>query len=104
MAVLVSILTLAPWVLVAGLIYFLIQIAHFYQKKYAELYKSSPGQRTYYQFFFVPLVLFLFAAGRYVFLGDLTGDVAGDIAFLLGGATLAILAFRLQRLMTGGRR
>ena len=104
MDVLFSILTLVPWVLVAGLIFFLIRIARFYQKKYAELYQSSPGQRTYYQFFVVPLVLFLFAAGRYVFLGDLTGDEMGDIAFLFGGATLAILAYRLQRLMTGGRR
>ena len=104
MAVLVSILTLAPWVLVAGLVFFLIQIARFYQKKYAELYKSSPGQRTYYQAFVVPPVLFLFAAGRYLFLGDLTGDWIGDIAFLCGGAILALLAYRLQRLMTGGRR
>jgi hypothetical protein len=103
MTVLVSILTLIPWVLVAGLVFFMIQIARFYQKKYAELYKSSPGQRTYYPLFLVPLVLFPAAAGRYALQSDFAGDWIGDVAFLVGGVILAALAYRLQRLMTGGR-
>jgi uncharacterized membrane-anchored protein len=103
MTVLVSILTLVPWVLVAGLIFFLIQIAHFYQRKYAELYKSSAGQRTYYAVFLVPLLLFVVAAVRYAYLSDFAGDWIGDIALLIGGALLAALAYRLQRMMTGGR-
>ena len=103
MAVLVSILTLVPWVLVAGLVCFMIQIARFYQKKYAELYKGSSGQRTYYVLFLVPLVLFPLAAVRYAFLSDFAGDWIGDVAFLVGGVILAALAYRLQQLMTGGR-
>ena len=102
--ILFSILTLYPWVLAAGLIYFLIQIARFYQKKYAELYTSSPSQRTYHLLFLVPLVLLLIAAGRFAWLQDFAGDALGDIASLVGGFVLAVLAVRLQRLMTGGRR
>ena len=104
MTILVGILTVYPWVLAAGLIYFLIAIARFYQRKYAELYKSSPDQRTYHLFFLVPLILFLFAAGRYVFLDDFVGDTVGDLAFFVGGVVLAVLGYRLQRLMTGGHR
>jgi hypothetical protein len=104
MTVLVSILTLVPWVLVAGLVFFLLLIARFYQQKYAELYKSSPGQRTYYPLFWVPLALFIVAAASYTLKDDFAGDWIGDIASLVGGLVLAALAYRLQRLMTGGRR
>jgi hypothetical protein len=104
MTVLVSILTLVPWVLVAGLVFFLLQIARFYQTKYAELYKGSPGQRTYYPLFLVPMVLFVIAAGRYALQSDFAGDWVGDCAFLVSGIVLTALAYRLQRLMTGGRR
>ena len=103
MTILFSILTLFPWVLAAGLIHLLIQVARFYQKKYAELYKDSPRQRTHYMLFLVPLVLFLFAAGRYAFLEDFVGDWVGDAALCIGGIMLAALAYRLQRLMTGGQ-
>ena len=70
-----SVLSLYPWVLVGGLIYILIHIARFYEKKYAELYRDAPRQRTYYVLFLAPLVLFLFAAGRYALHGDLAGDL-----------------------------
>jgi hypothetical protein len=104
MRILFSILTLYPWVLAAAMIYCLIQIARFYQKKYAELYTSSSGQRTYYPLFAVPLALFVIAAGRYAFLSDFAGDPFGDLALLVGGIILALISFRLQQLMTGGRR
>jgi hypothetical protein len=104
MRILFSILTLCPWVLAASLIYFLIRIARFYQKKYAELYDDSPRQRTYYQILTIPLFLFLVAAGRFAFFGDFVGAAEGDLAFLVGGILLAVLSYRLQQLMTGGRR
>jgi hypothetical protein len=104
MSTLFSILTLYPWVLAAAMIYCLIQIARFYQKKYAELYTSSSDQRTYYPLFVIPLALFLVAAGRYAFLEDFAGDLLGDLALFVGGVILAVLGFRLQQLMTGGRR
>jgi hypothetical protein len=103
MTILFGILTLFPWVLAAGVIYLLIQVARFYQKKYAELYKDSPHQRTYYLLFLVPLVLFLVAAMRYAFREDFVGDWVGDTALCIGGIMLAALAYRLQQLMTGGQ-
>lgn len=99
-----SILTLYPWVLIAALIFGLILIARFYQRKYAELYKNLPGQQTYYSLFSIPLVLFLFAAGRYMLSRDFAGDVLADIALFGGGILLAALAYRVQHLMTGGSR
>ena len=104
MTILISILTLYPWVLVTGLIYVLIRIARFYQRKYAELYKDEPGHQTYHPLFLIPLSLFLIAAARYAFVQDIAGDLVGDGAFFAGGIVLAVLGYRLQRLMTGGRR
>ena len=90
--------------LVAVLIYFLIRIARFYESKYAELYRDSPRQRTYYQLFLIPILLFVVAAGRYAFLGEFCGDPIGDLALLVGGIILVVLGYRLQELMTGGHR
>ena len=104
MPALFSILNILPWILVASLIHLLIHIARFYERKYAELYRSTDGQRTHYQLFWFPLGIFLIAAGRYVFLDDLAGDIAGDLALCVGGVLLGILVYRLQQLMTGGRR
>jgi hypothetical protein len=89
--------------MVGTLIGILIQIARFYQIKYIELYKREPKYRTYYAVFFVPLLLFTFAAGRYAWTGDLAGDIAGDLALSIGGAVLAISSYYLYRLMTGRR-
>ncbi|MBC8444916.1 MAG: hypothetical protein H8D77_02215 [Chloroflexi bacterium] len=104
MHILLSILTLGSWVLIAGLIYFLIRIAHFYHKKHRELYHDSPGQYTHHQFFWIPLFLFLAAGARYALYDDLVGDLAGDLAFLVGGVLLTALGYRLVQLMTGGRQ
>ena len=104
MATWLSILTVYSWVLVGGVVYILIHIARFYEKKYAELYRSGPRQRTFYPLFLVPLFFFLIAAVRYALVGDLAGDVWGDLAFFLGGIVLGACAYHLQGLMTGGRR
>ena len=102
--ILLSILTLCPWVLIAALVFFLILIARFYEKKYAELHRSVPGQETYYFLFSIPLALFLLAAGRYMLSRDFAGNVLADMALFGGGILLAALAYRLQHLMTGGSR
>ena len=102
--ILLSILTFCPWVLIAALVLLLILIARFYEIKYAELYKNTPGQQTYYSFFAIPLVLFLLAAGRYMPSRDFAGNLLADIALFGGGILLAALAYRLQHLMTGGSR
>ncbi len=102
--ILLSILTIYPWVLIAVLIGFLSLIARFYEIKYAELYKGVPGQQTRYLLFSIPLVLFLVAAGRYVLNRDFAGNMLADVALFVGGILLAALAYRLQRLMTGESR
>ena len=102
--ILLGILTLYPWVLIAVLVSFLILIARFYEKKYAELYRNVPDQQTYYFLFSIPLVLFLLAAGRYMLNRDFAGDVLADMALFGGGILLAALTYRLQHLMTGGSR
>lgn len=104
MSTIVSILGLAVWLLVGGVVVFLLLIARFYEKKYAELYDDSSRKRTFYQFYPIPLVLFLVAMVRSVQLGEVAGDVWSDLAFCVGGIILAALGDRLQRLMTGGRR
>jgi hypothetical protein len=104
MPTLVRILTIYPWILVAGLIYLLVHIARFYEIKYAELYRNADGQRTHYRLFWLPFGLFLVAAGRYALLDDFTGDIAGDLGFCVGGILLGILVYRLERQMTGGHR
>lgn len=104
MTVVFSVLNLYSWALVGALIYFLYQIARFYQVKYAQLYRGKPRQRTYTALFLVPLVLFPLAAGRYVLAEDSVGDPVADLAFLAGGIILAAVSYRLYRLMMGGRR
>ena len=105
MSILSSILTLYSWVLGAGLVLFLLHIARFYEKKYVELYRDAPRRRTYYQLFWIPLILFLLAAGRYAyFCHDWAADLISDVAFAFGGVVLATLACYVHNMMTGGRR
>jgi hypothetical protein len=105
MSILFSILTLYSWVLGAGLVLFVLHIARFYEKKYVELYRDAPRRRTYYQLFWIPLILFTLAAGRYALLrDDWAGDVIGDLAFAVAGVVLATLAYHVHNMMTGGRR
>ncbi len=103
MPILFSILTLYTWVLGAGLIWILRSIARFYQKKHAELYQDTPPQRTYYQFFIIPIISLLLAAILYAILGDFSGHRSGDIAFLVGGVVLTWSSYHLHKMMTGGR-
>jgi hypothetical protein len=104
-----GVLTLYPWVLGAGLILFLLCIARFYEIKYAELYRNASRRRTHYPFFWVPLILFLAAAASDAFLAhDLVGSVSvetvpGDLAFFIGGLTLAGLGYHMYCMMTRGR-
>ena len=104
MATVFSVLTLYSWALVGALIYFLHQIARFYQAQYAELYRDRPPQRTFAALLWIPLVLFPLAAARYLMTENAVGDLLADLAFLLGGIVLAAASYRLYRLMMGGRR
>ena len=100
-----SILTLYSWALGAGLVLFVLLIARFYEKKYVELYRDAPERRTYYRLFWIPLILFLLAAGRYAFLrDDWAGDLISDLALCVAGVVLAVLAYHVHNMMTGGHR
>jgi len=103
MSTLLNVLTLYSWIAVSAMIWVLIRIARFYQVKHAELYSGTPKHRTYYALFGVPLLLFCFAAGRYVWYGDLAGDLPGDLALAAGGVVLSVSSYCLYRLMTGRR-
>lgn len=92
-----SVLTAYSWGIAALLSLTLFLIARFYEEK--------AGQRAYYQLFLIPPLLFMVGGARYVFIAsDLVGDVAGDIAFFLGGLSLSILSYFLFNLMTGGQK
>ena len=104
MATVLDVLNLYSWVLAGALIYILYQIARFYQAKYAELYKDKPRQRTFAEVLVLPIALFFLAATRYALLDARIGDLLSDLAFLLGGLTLAATSYYLYRLLMGRRR
>jgi hypothetical protein len=85
------------WVIIAILLFFLFLIARFYEKK--------AHQKSYYQLFLLPLVLFLLGTLRYdfLFVGNFVGDLLGDTLFFAGGVVTTILGYHLFNLMTGGR-
>lgn len=92
-----SVLIAYSWVAAALLSLTLFLIARFYGEK--------ARQRSYYQLFLIPPLLFLVGGARYAIItGDLVGDVAGDVAFFLGGLFLSVLAYFLFNLMTRGQR
>ncbi|HIP95757.1 MAG TPA: hypothetical protein EYH32_00900 [Anaerolineae bacterium] len=97
MKVVNGVLIIYGWGVAALLSLALFLIARFYEEK--------AGQRSYYQLFIIPSLLFLVGGARYALIaGDLVGDVAGDVALFLGGLFLSILSYFLFNLMTGGRR
>jgi len=103
--VLSSILVLYSSLVASLLLLFLFLIGRFYEVRF--------GQRSYYQIFIVPLVLYLGAAvWDAFFANDYTGDPLLDfvgawgpnLLWLSGGIALGLLCFTLYRTMMGGRR
>ncbi len=95
MNVLLSGLTLYIWGAVGVLIVLLNRIARFYQ--------ITSGRKSYYQWFWAPLVFIGLGAVRYITLGMPIGDVVGDGLMLIGGLLLIGLGYYLLKLMTGSR-
>jgi hypothetical protein len=88
----------------AILIFFLFLIGRFYEVRF--------GQRSYYELFLVPLLLFIIAAIWDAFLAnsytgnpllDFAGGFWPDLLFLIGGIILTVLCYTLYRTMMGGR-
>lgn len=88
-------LTLYLWFPLASVLVFLLLIARFYQRFATE--------RTYYEFFVVPILLFGAALMRYASIGHISGDLAGDTMFGLAGCSLLVLSILLYRRMTQNR-
>ena len=87
-----AILVLYGWIAVAILLFFLFLIGRFYEMQFR--------QRSYYQLFLLPLVLFLAGAIWYVFnTQDFVGVLGPDLLFLIGGLVLIGLGYTLYRIM-----
>jgi hypothetical protein len=100
-----SLLIVYSWVAVAILTLFLFLIGRFYELKL--------GQKSHYQLFLIPLVLFPVAGLWYAFfarsssgepLQDFVGAVWPDLLYLVGGLALIILCYSLHRTMMGDKR
>lgn len=80
----------------ALLLFFLMLIARFYQR--------SSGERTYYQLYIIPIVLFGGGVARYTSIDYLAGDALGDLLLAVSGLILTALCLFLYRIMTRNRK
>jgi len=80
------------WFLLVGLIVFLMLIARFYQR--------FAGEKTYYQLFLIPMMLF---GVQIVRRANFSRDPFGSLSAALGGVVLLALSIILYRRMTHGR-
>lgn len=90
-----QILTLYTWFPLATLLVFMLLIARFYQR--------FSGERTCYQLYLLPLVLYGLATVRYASVNELTGDPLGDVLAGAGGAALLALSLLLAWAMLARR-
>jgi hypothetical protein len=88
-------LTLYLWFPLAFVLVFLLLIARFYQRFAME--------RTFFEFFAVPILLFGAGIMRYASIGHVAGDLAGDSLFGLAGVSLLGLSIFLYYRMTQNR-
>jgi hypothetical protein len=100
-----STLIVYSWTAAAVLVFFLFLIGRFYELRF--------GQKSYYQLFLLPIVLFVVATVWDVFVSndytgdpglDFVGSLWSDLLLFLGGLALIVLCYSLFRLMMGGRR
>ena len=92
-----TILTIYVWIAAAAIIFFLFLIARFFQKK--------SEQRSYFQYYAIPAILFLIVGIRLV-VGQssyIEDEIANGLLFL-AGASAGVLGGILLMLMMGGRR
>ncbi|MGC8838820.1 MAG: hypothetical protein ACP5UM_10435 [Anaerolineae bacterium] len=97
MSLISRILVAWAWVAATAILFCLYMIARFFQQK--------AGQRSYYQAFLVPLVLYLFVSFQCLQPGSdfAVDETANALLFAAGSGTLALGSY-LFNLMTGGRR
>lgn len=88
-------LTLYAFFPLAVVLMFLLLIARYYQR--------FSSERTLFQWFVLPLVLFGAATMRYSSINAIAGDWLGDILLGLAGLVLVPLSIFLYRRMTHHR-
>ena len=89
-----QVLTIYVWFGVTALVFLLALVARFYER--------LSGQRTYYQFFGLPVIALAGATIRLVSINQVTGDGWGDGLLLISGLSLAALCLHVYRRMTSG--
>ncbi|MFN8564119.1 MAG: hypothetical protein U0703_21445 [Anaerolineae bacterium] len=87
-----QLIILYGWFLLVGLMLFLMLIARFYQR--------FAGEKTYYQLFLIPMMLFGVQVVRRT---NYAADTLGNASAALGGIVLLALSLYLYRRMTAGR-
>jgi len=91
------ILTIYVWIAAAAITFFLFLIARFFQKK--------SEQRSYFQYYAIPAILFLVVGIRLVFgPSSYIEDEVANSLLVLAGAIAGVLGSYLHMLMMGGRR
>lgn len=88
-------LTLYLWFSLAFVLVFLLLIARFYQRFATE--------RTYFELYAIPILLFGLALMRYASIGHIAGDLLGDVLFGSAGLLLGGLSVFLYYRMTQNR-
>lgn len=90
-----QVLTLYAWFPLAALLTFMLLIARYYHR--------FSGERTYYPFYAVPLLLYGLATVRYASLNRLIGDPVADLLLGAGGVVLLALSLHLGWTMLARR-
>ncbi len=88
-------ITLYAWFPLAFVLLFLLLIARFYQK--------FASERTFFEWFAVPILLFGAATMRCASIDQIAGDAAGDALLGLAGIFLLVLSLYLYHRMTRNR-
>ena len=78
-------LTLYLWFPLAFVLVFLLLIARFYQR--------FANERTFFVWFALPILLFGVALMRYASIGQIAGDVVGDV--LMGSAGIVLMGMSI---------
>jgi len=70
----------------------------------ARFYQRSSGERTYYQVYIIPIVLFGGGIARYTSINYLAGDALGDFLLAVSGLLLIALCVYLYHMMMRNRK
>lgn len=96
MNLLTQILTIYNWGVVCVLLFFLFNIARFFEKR--------SGKKQLYPFFLIPIILFAISAIIYAFFVTLpNSNVIADTLRILASFILGFTGYSLLNTMMGGR-